>query len=688
MAVLLFHFGVPGLGGGFVGVDVFFVISGFLISSIIIEELSETGSFSFKSFYMRRLRRILPALLATLVATAAGAILLLPPAELVSFGKSLAASAVSLSNIQFWSESGYFDAASQSKPLLHTWSLSVEEQFYLFWPALLYFGYRLAGRRGLLWSVVISGILSFAANYWAISNQRIGFASDLFFLTHYRVFEFAIGAAGYYLIHKMPRGQLVQNGAFLFGLAMVGYSIVTLVEGDVFPYINAIFPCVGTLLLIVAAGSSWSAMLLGNRLTVWIGRLSYALYLVHWPLAVFLSICLPTLSWPVRTILLLVSSFIGAATLHYLVERRFRHAASVSAGRKIMFGAVATAALSLVIGGVMAASDGMTWRYRYFTPGALVDRAGALPSPAHDTSAPVLEAPSVPSGEESAVGELSDGQTAQSADEKSKAEELELFRPLGASEIEAGKSRRFERLAGACRIDALDDPTRCFMGREKQVLIFGNSHEPDAFNAFDEIYGGNQAVNLINFGTVNDCQLVLGEKSISSRTLELGCKQRFSILDSDQFIGGLDIVVYNTHQGFDPVAVDLWKILGILKERNPDIHIIAIGSYLQTSVECATLYNQHRSYEACRHPDFVNYINVEERKKSPIPEVHSLSYLYVSKYELLCGGGDLSRCEITADGAPAFYDQHHLSLPFARYMGRKFAAQFGPQLAEMGIPVR
>jgi len=261
------------------------------------------------------------------------------------------------------------------------------------------------------------------------------------------------------------------------------------------------------------------------------------------------------------------------------------------------------------------------------------------------------------------------------------------FRPLGAAEIDAGKAKRFEKLMAACNVETLDDPTRCFMNRPAQVLLFGNSHEPDAFNAFDEIYGKDSRVNLINFGTVNDCEVVLRANSISSTTSQLACDKRFAVLDSDRLIQALDVIVFNTHQGFDAVAGDLWKILEILKKRNPSLRIVAIGSYLQTSTDCASLYNRYGTYDACRRPEFVTYINVDEQAKSPIPQVHSLDYLYISKYALLCRDSALAGCAMEADGEPAFYDQHHLSWGFARYMGRRLAEVHAKDLAEVGLPV-
>lgn len=651
LAVLLFHFGVPGLGGGYVGVDVFFVISGYLITGIIVREVTATGRFDFGKFYARRIRRIFPALLATLAATTFLAIASLTPADLAAFGRSLLASAVSLSNFQFWSESGYFDAASKTKPLLHTWSLSVEEQFYLLWPAFLYLCGRLGGRKGLLWGIAVAGLLSFMANHRAVSAGEIGYQSDLFFLPHFRVFEFAIGGLGSFLATRSGLPSWAREAAMLAGLGLIAWSIVHLREGAVFPYANAIAPCLGTLLVILAVDSRVGDVLLANRWAVWGGRISYSLYLVHWPIVVFVEQYLPTVSWWGKFTLMAALSLLAAVALHYRIEARFRHggAAANIKGRRVMPAVLLSA---LVLGGsgvAIASSGGMSWRYRYFTPGSVPQAASAEPTDRGASEPP--------------------------------------FSPLDAAMIDAGKARRFHDLAKACRIDMLFNAASCHMQRPSQVLLFGNSHEPDAFNAFNRIYGNDTRVNLISFGTVNDCAIAVDAGGVSSSTEASGCAARFRILNGKDFLDRIDVIVYNAHQGFDPVARDIWAALEAIQTRNPRIRIVAIGSYLQTAMECAALYNKYRSSAACKRSEFVNYHYPDERVISPVPQVKTLDYLYISKYRLLCGGDNLAGCETFANGELAFYDQHHLSRGFAQHLGQRIARVHRADLARIGLPV-
>jgi peptidoglycan/LPS O-acetylase OafA/YrhL len=668
VAVMLFHFGVPGLGGGYVGVDVFFVISGYLISNIIINEVVATGGFNFRNFYARRIRRILPALIATATVTTLMAVASLTPAYLVAYGKSLAASAASVANLLFWSESGYFDAASQTKPLLHTWSLSVEEQFYLFWPALIYLSHRFFGKKGLVWSIVAVGILSFVANYLVVAAHDVGFKSDLFFLPQFRVFEFAIGAVGCIAIKKLPPSRWLQELMMALGLAMIVYSIVWLKEGMVFPYVKAIPSCLGALLVIGAHGSKSVGALLTNRTVVWVGTISYSLYLTHWPIVVFLDQYLPTATWGVKVALMVPFSLVTAIALHYWVEVRFRHAGLRPDQRSIVSTIVATSAALCVMGVGVYLSNGMMWRYKYFTPGSL-----ELTSP-HIACAQAEDGHRVECVRGAHAG-LPDGQAEPP------------FLPLSSADINAGKGRRWADLATACDLLALGDPTRCFMNRPEQVLFFGNSHEPDAFNAFNHIYGKDRQVNLINFGTVNDCDMVLGSDYVSSPRRELSCDTRFKVLNDDAFVKKIDIVVYNAHEGFDAGAQPLWGVLALLKRKNPSIKIIAIGSYLQTTTDCSSLYNKYRTYAACKREEFVNYFAPDERARSPIPQVKSLDYLYISKYDLFCTKRELATCVMYANGEPAFYDQDHLSMGFAKYMGDRIVELHGDDLAKMGLPV-
>lgn len=290
--VVAFHTGVPGFTGGFVGVDVFFVISGFLITGLLVDELRATGSISLSRFYARRVRRLLPALALVLIATLLlGSVMLLSVAgEQQDLAKSALAAALSASNIFFWLGSNYFSVHADLKPLLHTWSLSVEEQYYLVWPTLL-IALMLASRkrwsvfmRLLLTTLLLVGITTFAANLGATTTDPTG----AFFLMPMRAWEFALGGAlmlAAPIIERWPTA--VRALLFVVGTVLIGVATVMLDNTVAYPGTAVLLPTLGTVALIAAGCGPTFAPLQGwlsSRGMVAIGRLSYSWYLWHWPL--------------------------------------------------------------------------------------------------------------------------------------------------------------------------------------------------------------------------------------------------------------------------------------------------------------------------------------------------------------------------------------------------------------------
>jgi peptidoglycan/LPS O-acetylase OafA/YrhL len=319
LAVLLFHVGVPGFGGGFVGVDVFFVISGYLITRLILGEL-DRERFTFARFYGRRARRLFPALFVTLAATLAGGIVLLSPLHLEDLALSLVYTLLSLSNVFFWTQAGYFDTASEFKPLIHTWSLGVEEQFYLVWPLSVVLAYRLRRRTGVLALIVAVGLSSLVAAEYAA-----GTAPDAaFLLTPFRICELALGAACLWLETPVTAPRWCREVLTLAGLAAIAYTVHTYSRGHRFPGLAAMLPCVGAALVIVAGRAPFSGAVLANRVAVGIGLISYSLYLVHWPLLTLRRYGRPA-AWS-RTEMgaIIAGSFVLATAMYFVVERPFR----------------------------------------------------------------------------------------------------------------------------------------------------------------------------------------------------------------------------------------------------------------------------------------------------------------------------------------------------------------------------
>lgn len=281
LPVLFFHLGFAGFRGGFVGVDVFFVLSGFFMAQIILSDL-EKGDFNFRQFYLRRIRRIFPALFSMIAVSAVVAWFLFMPQEMRYFADSVRAAALFTSNVLFRREAGYFDISAEMKPLLHTWSLSVEEQFYIVFPIALVVSCRSARRHtGVIMGTVL--LLSFGASSWAVFHSP----EKAFYLLHFRVWELLTGSL-VALLPKVSYKVIFSQALTTLGLAGIFAAVFFYSPDTPFPGIYAALPCLSTALIIHArCREGLVAGLLSNPGSVFIGRISYSLYLWHWPAIVF-----------------------------------------------------------------------------------------------------------------------------------------------------------------------------------------------------------------------------------------------------------------------------------------------------------------------------------------------------------------------------------------------------------------
>ena len=341
LAVVIFHAFPDLIKGGFVGVDIFFIISGFLISSIILGNLQK-GTFSFTEFYVRRIKRIFPALILVLVTCWIVGWFLFLPDEYRRLGKHIAGGAGFLSNFLFWQEAGYFDNAAATKPLLHLWSLGIEEQYYVVWPLLLYLVFK--RNFNLLNSIIAVTLASFLLNiYISQADQVQGFYSPLT-----RAWELLLGSLLAYLtLHKISISEkacqalsaalgksiVISDSAMhslnqaksLIGALLVSSALLLISKESIFPGWWALLPTVGAFLIISAGEHAWlNRTLLSSRLLIWFGLISYPLYLWHWPLLSYAHVILGEAP-PVemRVVLVLVSIVLAWLTYMY-VEKPIR----------------------------------------------------------------------------------------------------------------------------------------------------------------------------------------------------------------------------------------------------------------------------------------------------------------------------------------------------------------------------
>lgn len=348
LAVVVFH-AFPGwLPGGYVGVDVFFVISGYLISTQLMAEAS-SGTLSFESFYARRIRRIFPALIVVLMAVAVAGWWLLMPDEWAELRRHVGASAIFANNMVLWSEAGYFDRAAELKPLLHLWSLGVEEQFYLVWPLLIWFCWRRQWR----WTTAITAVvlISFIANVATVSR---GGAATAFFLPHTRLWQLGAGA----LLAALARGGFairppMVNLVSVAGILLILEAFATLARGDgsSYPGWRALAPTLGGV-LVIAAGSDAvpNRAFLSARPMVAVGLISFPLYLWHWPILSFLQITEQGDVAPRLKVMAIGASVLLASMTYLGLERPARRGLTPPTLRKVEPLWIPMAAIGVVIG--------------------------------------------------------------------------------------------------------------------------------------------------------------------------------------------------------------------------------------------------------------------------------------------------------------------------------------------------
>ena len=372
--VLLYHAGVPGADGGFIGVDVFFVISGFLITGLLVREWSSGGHIDLVRFYARRFRRLLPAALLTIVVTTIASFVVLSSLRFPSVAGDAAAAAVYVSNIRFAANAiDYLGSEVAPSPILHFWSLSVEEQFYLFWPLIIMLSLRLMASR---WLGLVIGAMVIVSFWLALVWTDLA-APWAFFSLPTRAWQLGVGALIAIGLLRLPKGAPGAASSLLvwLGLAMIAVAIITIGAETPYPGMAAAIPVIGAALVIIGGtGSSpLPSRLLSMAIPRWIGRISYSLYLWHWPLLVLVPIALGFESLALNLVLVGVAVVVAAASTE-LIEVPIREgrmiplparrsvAAAGVASVVVAIGAFTAGLIVLGPGGSPAIADGSTVR--------------------------------------------------------------------------------------------------------------------------------------------------------------------------------------------------------------------------------------------------------------------------------------------------------------------------------------
>jgi peptidoglycan/LPS O-acetylase OafA/YrhL len=370
VAVILYHFGVPGMTGGFVGVDVFFVISGFLMTGIVVRGL-ERGKFSILSFYMARARRIVPALVGLCAVLMTLGWFWLTPLDYKTLSTQAIYSLSFLSNIQFWREAGYFDTSSHEKWLLHTWSLAVEWQFYLLLPLLLPMVWKLRPGRRTITLVMAIGLLTSLALCVALTPAK---ATSTFFLLPTRAWEMMAGGMVYLLANQWVLRAWHRQALELAGLGLIGVAILGFDATSPWPGWRALVPVVGAVMVLLAARANtlWT----GNWVVQWLGTRSYSLYLWHWPVVVALAYAQLKSDPAVIAFCLLLTLVLGHLSYHWLEIPARQQLVKL----KLKWGSVALLAATVVVAVPAAAVQWQQGVLERFSPEIALFQNEALDS--------------------------------------------------------------------------------------------------------------------------------------------------------------------------------------------------------------------------------------------------------------------------------------------------------------------
>lgn len=352
--VIMFHAGFELFSGGFVGVDVFFVISGYLISTILIEDI-EKKRFSIVNFYERRVRRILPALFFVLFITTIFSYFILFPSDFKDYSESLFYVVIFVSNIYFWRDSNYFSQAAELNPLLHTWSLAVEEQFYVVFPLFLILAWRY-GKHRVFWMIVVMAAISFLLSEWGWRNTE----TANFYLAPTRAWELFAGSIAAFIVQK--QGVQKNNLLALIGISAIVFSVFSYDETTPFPSAFALVPVIGVVLLLLYADKeTLTGKLLGTKALVGVGLISYSAYLWHQPLfALYRQKYSIDLDFFVQSFLIGITFCLAIFSWKF-IEKPFR---DKTFSRKIIFTSSFLAGLTLIaISSMIFTTNGASYRF-------------------------------------------------------------------------------------------------------------------------------------------------------------------------------------------------------------------------------------------------------------------------------------------------------------------------------------
>jgi len=700
LLVVLFHAGLP-VAGGFVGVDVFFVISGFLITGLLLREHERSGRVSLSRFYARRIRRLLPAALVVVVLSLAATWVLIGPLDRPASIADGAAAALSVSNIRFALETGdYFAAVAQPSPFLHFWSLSVEEQFYLVWPALLFLiGRGRLLRVGAILAVVLAG--SFAANL-VLTHASIGWA---FYSLPTRAWQLAAGGllavAGHGLAGSRfatPHRLVAALGGLVgwVGLAAVVAGGVLLSERLPYPGLAAVLPTAGAVALIATGAiRGGPGLVLASPPVRFLGRISYSLYLWHWPILVFAPLAAGTpLGIEARSALAAVAVVVAWLSW-WAVEEPFRRGRpSIVLGTRRAIGSGVAAIMAVVL-----VSGALGYESVRAVDEIGVATAGRTPAPTRPTDPPPTPVPSIgPSG-------TPGGSPAPTAPPPGPSPTLEppaiaswteipdaepgesIPLPAGvrpAVAVARNDSERIYRDHCAAQVDDVKPPA-CVYGDPDgslTVALVGDSHAGEWFAAF-EVLAREHAWRLVPY-------IKLSCPFIDMRILHFALKREYTECQAwqEDVVTALtaespDVTVFAfSHRGIFPfLSADAGvesesQALARAIERVPGPHLLMVDTP-RTSVDIPGCIADHPvDVRACAIPRATAFSKLFGAREARVAELTGAGVI-----DLIPAVCPAMPCQVVRDGMITYRDNHHLTATFSSALAPELEVALRPYLA-------
>ena len=478
---------------------------------------------------------------------------------------------------------------------------------------------------------------SLAVNIFLVDFEIINIYNQsemMFYITPFRAYEFVLGTFGVLAINHMPRTPIVHELLFISGISAIAFAVVQFSSETAFPYYYALLPCGGTLFIILAKNSKLSKLILENNVSVFIGLISYTLYLVHWPVIVFMKNYRFADLTNVDIIFVLLITLFLTLFIHYYIEKPFRFSRHGSMNRsnlsqdstnRIFLKQCLASALVLALLGTLLLSSSGLYKFK---------------------------------------GEVY---------------------PSGI--VSEGKRDRYDLIGQSCTVPDIQSE-KCKNRRPFQVLVIGNSHEPDGYNIFHTMFEHGKSVNLIRFGGTNFCVVEqISPDGVKSDVKKRACDKRVAVLNNVDFVNSLDAVVYSSNRPFTPNKESTWKLLAHIRKINPSAKLVVLGSYFNTKKNCADIANRFGASDACKNLDLLSYAGNNELAESyKLNLAGNIDYIYLDKFKALCGNEKISSCPTESGGEPMFYDQHHLSMSFAKYIASRFAVVYQSELSMAGFP--